>query len=102
MIVMILRFAAILLPFDSSFARENVILAILFLITVSVGPNLFVYAQAGYAEFSDLAIGYLIPSVIFFVILYSFISIPERRINAGRFNRTRENGCSYGRTSAAG
>lgn len=59
--------------------RKNLILAILFLITVSIGPNLFVAAQAGYAKLSDLATSYLIPSIILFILLYIIIWISGSR-----------------------
>ncbi len=59
--------------------RKNIILAILFLVTVSVGPNLFVAAQAGYGNLSDFAVSYLIPSVLLFIFLYGFTWISGNR-----------------------
>ncbi len=44
---------------------KQIILSLLALIAASIPPNLFVAAQAGYALLSELAVSYLIPSIIF-------------------------------------
>lgn len=41
----------------------RMILSLVVLIAAGISPNLFVIAQAGYAQLSDLAINFLIPSI---------------------------------------
>ena len=49
----------------------KLLLSILVMIAAGVSPNLFVIAQAGYANLSDLAITYLIPSIILILAILS-------------------------------
>jgi len=42
---------------------KKFVLSIIALLAAGVGPNLFVISQAGYAQLSDLAISFLLPSV---------------------------------------
>ena len=44
--------------------RLQLILTLLALLSVAISPNLFVLAQAGYAKLSQLAVTFLIPSII--------------------------------------
>ena len=44
--------------------RLQLILALLALLSAGISPNLFAVAQAGYAKLSELAITFLIPSII--------------------------------------
>lgn len=55
-------------------------LSLLALLAAVVGPNLFVIAQAGYANLSDLAVAYLFPSIaalIIITVLGYFIGLEE-------------------------
>lgn len=55
---------------------EKLALSIITLAAAGVSPNLFVIAQAGYAQMNDLAINFLIPSlvIIIAVIITAYIS----------------------------
>jgi hypothetical protein len=59
---------------------KRLMLSLLALISAGVSPNLFVIAQAGYAQLSDLAINFLIPSIILLILV----------ITAGFFIREKE------------
>lgn len=48
---------------------KKIVLAMLALLAAAIPPNLFVAAEAGYSTLSDLAVEFLIPSVIFLAIL---------------------------------
>ncbi len=48
---------------------EKLGLTILLLITAGISPNLMVLSQAGYAKLSFLAINFLIPSILLFILL---------------------------------
>jgi len=48
---------------------KRIILSLFALVAASISPNLFVVTQAGYANLSDLAVSFLIPSIIFIFIL---------------------------------
>lgn len=48
---------------------KQLLLSVLALLAASVSPNLFVVAQAGYALLSDLAINFLIPSIILLILV---------------------------------
>ena len=48
---------------------KRIVLSILALIAAGVSPNLFVISQAGYAKLSDLAITFLIPSIILLAVI---------------------------------
>jgi len=48
---------------------KRIILSIFALLAASVSPNLFPISQAGYALLSDLAVTYLIPSIIFLAVI---------------------------------
>ena len=50
-------------------ARTQLILTLLALLAGAVSPNLFVVAQAGYAKLSQLAINFLIPSIMLLAIV---------------------------------
>ena len=50
-------------------ARIQLILILLALLAAAIGPNLFVAAQAGYAKLSQLAVTFLIPSIILLAIV---------------------------------
>ena len=43
---------------------EKIIIGLIVLAAAGVSPNLFVIAQAGYAQMNDLAVDFLIPSVV--------------------------------------
>lgn len=47
----------------------RLVLGLLALLAAGVSPNLFVVAQAGYTLLSDLAINFLIPSIILLIII---------------------------------
>ena len=49
---------------------KKIVLAVLALIAAGIGPNLFVVAQAGYANLSDLAVSYLFPAIALLIIVY--------------------------------
>jgi Family of unknown function (DUF6789) len=48
---------------------KKILLSLLALLAAAISPNLFVVAQAGYALLSDLAISFLIPSIIFLALI---------------------------------
>ena len=48
---------------------KKILLSVLVLLAASISPNIFVVAQAGYANMSDLAIRYLIPSIVLIFII---------------------------------
>lgn len=48
---------------------KKIVLSVLVLLTAGIAPNLFPIAQAGYANLNDLALTYLIPSIIFLFVL---------------------------------
>ena len=48
---------------------KRMILSLFALLAAGVSPNIFVAAQTGYALMSDLAISFLIPSIIFLIIV---------------------------------
>lgn len=48
---------------------KRLILSLIALLAAGVSPNLFVVAQAGYALLSDLAINFLIPSILLLIII---------------------------------
>ena len=50
---------------------KRLILGLLALLAAGVSPNLFIATQAGYALLSDLAINFLIPSIILLIIVIS-------------------------------
>ncbi len=49
---------------------KNISLSFVVLLAAGISPNLFVAAQAGYANLSDLAVYFLIPSIIILGIIY--------------------------------
>jgi len=58
---------------------KRIILSLLALVAAGIGPNLFVISQAGYANLSDLAVSFLIPSIIFiFILIGAGIVIDEK------------------------
>ena len=48
---------------------KKLVLSIITLLAAGISPNLFVASQAGIAELSDLAISFLIPSVVIVILL---------------------------------
>lgn len=48
---------------------KQLLLSVLALLSAGVSPNLFVAAQGGYALLSDLAISFLIPSIILLILV---------------------------------
>lgn len=48
---------------------KKIMLSLFALVAAGIGPNLFVVSQAGYANLSDLAVSFLIPSIIFLIII---------------------------------
>jgi len=59
---------------------RKLLFSLLALLAAVVGPNLFVVAQAGYANLSDLAAAYLFPSVAVLIIIHVlgyFIGLKE-------------------------
>ncbi|MEO8399447.1 MAG: hypothetical protein ABI550_06490 [Ignavibacteriaceae bacterium] len=48
---------------------KKLVISLLALITAGISPNLFPISQAGYANLSDLAITFLIPSIVFLLVL---------------------------------
>ena len=66
-----------ILPMNKNIKR--IILSLLALVAAGIGPNLFVISQAGYANLSDLAVSFLIPSIIFiFILIGAGIVIDEK------------------------
>jgi Family of unknown function (DUF6789) len=58
---------------------KKIVLAMLALLAAAIPPNLFVAAEAGYSTFSDLAVEFLIPSVIFLAILLVISRFADER-----------------------
>lgn len=50
---------------------QKTVLSMLALLAAGIGPNLFVISQAGYADLSDLAVEFLIPSIAALIIIYA-------------------------------
>jgi len=48
---------------------KRIVLSILALFAAGISPNLFVISQAGYAKLSDLAVTFLIPSIIILAVI---------------------------------
>ena len=48
---------------------KKIALSVLVLLAAGVSPNMFVAAQAGYANMSDLAVRYLIPAIVLIFII---------------------------------
>ncbi len=48
---------------------KRIVLSILALIAAGISPNLFVISQAGYAKLSELAVTFLIPSIILLAVI---------------------------------
>ncbi|MCK5455047.1 MAG: hypothetical protein KAJ16_11825, partial [Calditrichia bacterium] len=49
---------------------KKIVLSFVVLLAAGISPNLFVAAQAGYASMSNLAVYFLIPSIIILGIIY--------------------------------
>jgi hypothetical protein len=49
---------------------KKIVLSIITLLAAGVSPNLFVISQAGYAQLSDLAVSFLIPSVAVLILVF--------------------------------
>lgn len=54
---------------------EKLGIVLILLAAAAVAPNLFVIAQAGYAPLSELAVKFLIPSIIAIIFLYLFAHV---------------------------
>lgn len=67
---------------------NKIVLSILALIAAGTSPNLFVAAQAGYASLSDLAVEYLIPSIVVIALIFIINNI----MNLKGLNRQIRNG----------
>jgi len=52
--------------------NKKIVLSIIALLAAGISPNLFVISQAGYADLSDLAVNFLLPSVIVIILLIIF------------------------------
>lgn len=60
--------------------HKKLALSLLVLLAAGIGPNLFVVAQAGYANLSDLAVSFLFPSIVVVIaitVLGYFIGMKE-------------------------
>jgi hypothetical protein len=51
------------------FELKKIVFALLALLAAAIPPNLFVAAEAGYSTLSDLAVEFLIPSIIFLAVI---------------------------------
>jgi len=49
---------------------KKIVLSIIALLAAGIGPNLFVISQTGYAQLSDLAVSFLIPSIAVLLVLF--------------------------------
>jgi hypothetical protein len=58
---------------------KKIILSLFALIAAGVAPNLFVIAEAGYASLSDLAVEFLIPSILFLTLIIVVSWFTEER-----------------------
>ena len=54
---------------------RTILVAVLVLSAAGIAPNLFVIAQAGYARLSDLALEFLLPSILAVLIAYVLTSL---------------------------
>ena len=55
---------------------KKIVLSIIALLAAGVSPNLFVISQAGYAQLSDLAVSFLLPSIAILVIVFVLSYLP--------------------------
>ena len=56
---------------------KTIFIIVLTLAAAGIGPNLFVIAQAGYGNLSNLALDYLLPSIFALLIAYLLTSVFE-------------------------
>jgi hypothetical protein len=54
---------------------KTILVTVLALSAAGIAPNLFVIAQAGYANLSDLALKYLLPSILALLVAYRLTSV---------------------------
>lgn len=76
------------MPTEVMRSRTELVLALVVMAAAGVSPNLFVVAQAGYAKLSDLAIEFLVPSIVIVAVViglaaYLKLAALTRQIMAG-------------------
>jgi hypothetical protein len=77
---------------------KKIFITALILIAAAIAPNLFVIAQAGYANLSDLALEYLLPSILVLLVAYLLTSL----FNLNGLKRSIRNGAISGLLATAG
>ena len=71
---------------------KKIVLSVIALLAAGVSPNLFVISQAGYAQLSDLAVSFLLPSIAILIIVFLLSYLP----GLGDFNRQLKIGFAAG------